>query len=141
LLGSIARVLISDCMPPQRALSIAARRVAASSSVGMITDRLVGSLNSAFTLRKIAPRHRNVARFLQAPLHPQHGHSRFNMANVTFDTFKKLVPRWTERARGATKFSRFGLKVSTRREILLPSAVIPLWEDWLWFISAGIFEI
>jgi hypothetical protein len=59
----------------------------------MITDTLVGSLNSAFTLRKVAPRHRDVVRFLQAPLRAQHGlETRFNMANVTFDTFKKLIP-------------------------------------------------
>jgi hypothetical protein len=40
-------MMISDCMPSQRALSIAARSVATSFSVGMITDTLVRSLNSA----------------------------------------------------------------------------------------------
>ena len=42
-------MMISDCLPSQRALSIASRSVAASFSVGMITDTLAGSLNSAFT--------------------------------------------------------------------------------------------
>jgi hypothetical protein len=42
-------MMISNCMPSQRAPSIALRSVVASFSVGMITATLAGSLNSVFT--------------------------------------------------------------------------------------------
>jgi hypothetical protein len=42
-------MMISDCNPSQRALSIASRSVVASFSVGMITATLAGSLNSVLT--------------------------------------------------------------------------------------------